>query len=170
MADQSANSGTTDYAAFCTVRKNRDACIHWLLRLGQQIERTWQQPEGRVAGLSLLRQCLESLAEHAHADCRELAALAPRMLRSLDFEERHFLNLMLPIERKYSKGLRDDEFLTGTGAGAAFLVRSDDRHMVRSCLPVPLCPLSTRTRRILPCARNRVSGSGYARRVWFREL
>lgn len=33
------------------------------------------------------------------------------MLHTLDFSERHFLNLMLPIERKYSRGLRDDVLL-----------------------------------------------------------
>ena len=33
------------------------------------------------------------------------------MLRRLDFDERHFLNLMLAFERKHSKGLADHQFL-----------------------------------------------------------
>jgi hypothetical protein len=42
------------------------------------------------------------------------------MLHTLDFSERHFLNLMLPIERKYSRGLRDDGLL------ALFPITTDD--------------------------------------------
>ena len=107
------------WAEFLTVRKNRDACIHWLLRLSQRIEAAWACEAERRAGLRLLRECLQSLGDHAHADCRWLAGLAPRMLASLDIDERHFLNLMLPIERKWSRGLRDEEFL----------VTTDDRRM-----------------------------------------
>ena len=122
-----------DFAAFLIVRKNRDSCIHWLLTYCQAIEREWSDAELRRRRLASLRRCLASLAEHAHADCRELAPLAPRMLHSTDFDERcarrpppsgraaralpadgapagrHFLNLVLPIERRHSRGLRDDE-------------------------------------------------------------
>ena len=65
----------------------------------------------RHARLELLRDCLESLREHAHADCRELSGLVPRMLQSLDFELRHLSNLVLFVERRHSKGLRDDQLL-----------------------------------------------------------
>ena len=68
----------------------------------------------RQSRLELLRQCLEDIQGHAHADCRELGGLATRMLHNLDITERHFLNLMLPIERKWSKGLRDHDFLVVT--------------------------------------------------------
>ena len=77
-----------DFAAFLIVRKNRDACIHWLLTYCQAIEREWSDAELRQRRLASLRRCLASLAEHAHADCRELAPLAPRMLHSTDFDER----------------------------------------------------------------------------------
>ena len=77
-----------DFAAFLIVRKNRDACIHWLLTYCQAIEREWSDAELRRRRLASLRRCLASLAEHAHADCRELAPLAPRMLHSTDFDER----------------------------------------------------------------------------------
>ena len=116
------------WAGFLTVRKNRDACIHWLLRLAQRIEVDWSEEDSRLRRLSLLRQCLEDLEAHAHADCRELAALAPRMMHTLDFTERHFLNLMLPIERKWSKGLRDHDFLVST----------DDRQLAEPSQKIPL--------------------------------
>ena len=101
-------------ASFLVVRKNRNACIHWLVTFSQQIERGWADADSRLQQLTVLRECLLSLNEHPHADCRELSRLAPRMLHRLDFEERHFLNLMLPIERKYSKGLADHQFLVLT--------------------------------------------------------
>jgi hypothetical protein len=46
-----------------------------------------------MASLLTLRRCLASLADHAHADCRELARLAPRMLHTLDFSERRVSRL-----------------------------------------------------------------------------
>ena len=100
-----------EWETFVTVRKNRDACIHWVLRLAQAAEREWDDAPLRHARLELLRDCLESLREHAHADCRELGGLAPRMLQSLDFELRHLTNLVLFVERRHSKGLRDDQLL-----------------------------------------------------------
>jgi 23S rRNA (guanosine2251-2'-O)-methyltransferase len=102
------------FESFALCQKNRNACIHWLLQLAQRIERDWADEPLRRARLEVLRTCLEACRAHAHEDVRELGALAPRMLRHLDFDERHFLNLMLPIERKHSKGLRDHEFLVTT--------------------------------------------------------
>ena len=109
------SDGEDKYEAFRTVFKNRDACIHWLLRLSQRIEVGWSDEAARVRRLELLRRCLEDCQAHAHADCRELGALVPRMLQAVETcSERHFLNLMLPIERKWSRGLRDHEFLVTT--------------------------------------------------------
>ena len=102
------------FEAFLVVQKNRNACIHWLLQLAHRIERCWPCAAERQSGLELLKRCLELCQAHAHEDVRALGALAPRMLRTLDFEERHFLNLMLPFERMHSKGLRDHEFIVTT--------------------------------------------------------
>ena len=124
------DTDTDSFDAFTIVQKNRNSCIHWILQLARRIERDWTDDDLRRERLGLLRRCLESCQTHAHADCRELGALAPRMLRRLDFDERHFLNLMLPIERKYSKGLRDHEFL-GT-------VTTDDRPDASSAAKLPL--------------------------------
>ena len=128
-----AASGAADAAStwdgFMVVQKNRNSCIHWLLRFSQRIEAAWADEAARLTDLALLKRCLEFCREHAHADCRELGALAPRMLHRLDFEERHFLNLMMPIERKYSKGLRDHEFLP---------VTTDDRPEGSSAEKIPL--------------------------------
>ena len=71
------------------------------------------------------RECLLLLGEDDHndgdVDLVELARLGPK-IRSLDFPLSHFLALVLPIERKYSKGLRDHEFLITTDdAGLFFL-------------------------------------------------
>ncbi|KAL1508088.1 hypothetical protein AB1Y20_007681 [Prymnesium parvum] len=101
------------FDSFVIVRKNRDACIHWLLQLARHIEVHWtaDTDDQRIARLTLLRDCFASLADHKHSDCRELSALVPRMMHRLDFDERHFLNLVLPIERRHSKGRHDHDFL-----------------------------------------------------------
>lgn len=151
-----------EWETFVTVRKNRDACIHWVLRLAQAAEREWDDAPLRHARLELLRDCLESLREHAHADCRELGGLAPRMLQSLDFELRHLTNLVLFVERRHSKGLRDDQLLphllvtsqddvpaaraagaagaasAAGAAGAAGTAGAADGHKVRVCSRWPI--------------------------------
>eukprot|EP00966_Prymnesium_polylepis_P193082 4475114-Prymnesium_polylepis.1 len=73
----SSASFTATMAAFEVVKKNRDACIHWLLQLAKHIEVHWASDgnEERLGRLTLLRDCFASLAEHKHPDCRELAAL-----------------------------------------------------------------------------------------------
>ena len=110
----SDESCTESWESFMAVRKNRNACIHWLVRLSRLIEADWANETVRAQRLEVLRRCLENCQTHSHADCRELGALAPRMLHTLDFTERHFLNLMLPMERKWAKGLADHEFLVTT--------------------------------------------------------
>ena len=119
VAVSGSNGATTaaaapTYEGFLTVQKNRNACIHWLLQLTHRIEREWSHEVERAADLQLLRRCLEFCQTHKHEDVRALGALAPRMMHRLDFDERHFLNLMLPFERQHSKGLRDHEFLPVT--------------------------------------------------------
>lgn len=119
------------FSSFLVVQKNRDACIHWLLQLARGIEIHWSTDscDERKGRLSLLRDCFSSLSDHKHADCRELAALVPRMMRNLDFDERHFLNLILPIERRHSKGKHDHDFL----------VTTDDANVARSAdMQLPL--------------------------------
>merc|ERR1712086_1033518 len=64
--------------------------------------------------IELLRDCLTGLSDHAHADLREMAPLAVRMLHSLNCDLRHFLSLMLPIERQHTRGLADHQFLVTT--------------------------------------------------------
>ena len=132
-----------EWETFLTVRKNRDACIHWVIRLAQAAEREWDDAPLRHARLELLRDCLESLREHSHADCRELSGLVPRMLQSLDFELRHLTNLVLFVERRHSKGLRDDQLLPhllvtsqdhDPAAGAASAAGAADGHKVRVSL------------------------------------
>lgn len=95
---------------FQAKKKNRAVAIKWLLDLCRTIESEWHSAHTRRPKLALLRDCLHALSDHKHEDCRELAALAPRMMRTLDFDERHFLNLIIPFERKHSKGPADDAF------------------------------------------------------------
>jgi len=100
-------------AEFQRVRTNRVACLTFLVRLAQGIERRWDEEAHRLAGIALLRDCLLGLRESRHRDLQELSWLGEK-IKDLDFPLKHFLVLFLPIERKYTRGLRDDEFLVTT--------------------------------------------------------
>jgi len=76
----------------------------------QAIERNWENIEERIRSLQILRYCLFQLDEHKDKDVRELSWLAPKM-KNLNMGFNHYLGLFLPIERKHSRGLRDDEFI-----------------------------------------------------------
>merc|ERR1711865_863643 len=106
--------GGVEWKSFTGVRKNRCACLTWLIKLGQRVEREWDDEVLRLSLIELLCDCLSSLADHAHAELREMAPLATRMLHDLRCDLRHFLSLMLPIERQHSKGLADHQFLVTT--------------------------------------------------------
>jgi hypothetical protein len=99
--------------------KNKTALLELLVKTAQAIERVWDQEPlaRRFDMLAGYRECLLLLGEDDHhdgdVDLVELARLGPK-IRSLDFPLSHFLALVLPIERKYSKGLRDHEFLITT--------------------------------------------------------
>ena len=65
--------------------------------------------------------------------CNVTARLGPK-IKSLDFPLSHFLALVLPIERKYSKGLRDHDFLVTTeDAGKPAARRSAEVCVCRVC-------------------------------------
>ena len=83
------------------------------IRLAQDIERKWEEKEERLDKIRLLRGCLARLHDHKDRNLVELSWLAPKM-KSLDFSLKHFLVLFLPIERKHTRGLRDDQFLITT--------------------------------------------------------
>lgn len=87
--------------------------------------------------LAAYRQCLLMIGEDDDADddLLALARLGAKM-KTFDFPLSHFLALVLPIERKYSKGLRDHEFLvTSHDAG---------KPLARRSLEVPPPPCCTR--------------------------
>jgi DTW domain-containing protein len=111
--------------------KNKTALLELLVKTAQAIERVWDQEPlaRRYDMLAGYRECLLLLGEDDHndgdVDLVELARLGPK-IRSLDFPLSHFLALVLPIERKYSKGLRDHEFLITTDdAGLFFFLRDN---------------------------------------------
>ena len=92
----------------CTSRQ-----LYLPFRLAQSIEAEWADKVRRLARIALLRDCLGALENHKNRDLHELSWLAQKM-KSLDFSLKHFLVLFLPIERKYTRGLREDQFLIAT--------------------------------------------------------
>ena len=59
--------------------------------------------------MGLLKQYLESWQESEHPALRRLARFAERL--APDMSLKHFLGIMVPIEREFSRGIRDDDFL-----------------------------------------------------------
>eukprot|EP00667_Euglena_gracilis_P012628 EG_transcript_12973 len=100
-------------AEFGRVKRNRVVCLTFLVKLAQGIEQHWEARERRLAKLALLRECLGALHNSIHRDLKELSWLAEKM-KDLDLPLKHFLVLFLPIERKHTRSLRDDEFLIQT--------------------------------------------------------
>jgi tRNA G18 (ribose-2'-O)-methylase SpoU len=100
-----------EYTAFAKAEKNTTVCVQKLVSLCQTIEREWNVDIAERRRLLLvLRACLRRLAVHRDAACRRLAWLAPKM-KNLALGLPHFMSLFLPIERQWTRGLRDDEFL-----------------------------------------------------------
>lgn len=99
--------------AFSVVRKNKGACITHLVKLAQRIERCWEKEDTRLSLLGVFRDALVSLEGHKHPDCQELSRQGQK-IKKLDFSIKHFHAMVLPIERKHTRGLRDHEFLVTT--------------------------------------------------------
>jgi len=101
---------TETYKIFEGVKPNKISCLQNLVQQSRFVEHIWLSKSERMRSLQILRYCLLQLETHKDRDVRELSWLAPKM-KNLDLDLKHFLGLFLPIERKYSRGLRDDEFI-----------------------------------------------------------
>ena len=88
--------------------------------------------------LAAYRRCL-LMMDQDDADEEEMAlARLGEKMKTLDFPLSHFLALVLPIERKYSKGLRDHDFLVTTqDAGKPSARRSLQVQVPGGAVPVP---------------------------------
>ncbi|KAL6064475.1 TrmH family RNA methyltransferase [Balamuthia mandrillaris] len=106
-----------ELAAFRSSTKNKIVCLQNLVSQVQAIEREWDSfspPQQRERRIRLLVACLATLKGHKDKDLREVSRLSDKVPPHADvsqFTLKHFLGLFLPIERKHTRGLRDDEFL-----------------------------------------------------------
>ena len=125
---------------FVSKRKNKTALLQHLVTTAQRIEQVWDKEplSERYEMLGAYRHCLELLGEEEEegdTDLRDLARLAPK-IKTLHFPLSHWLALVLPVERKYSKGVRDEEFLvTSADAGKPAARRSAQQGSSDLCLP-----------------------------------
>lgn len=98
-------------AAFNKVSKNKNACLNLLCQNAQRIERIWYEDEAlRRALLEAFASCLVALSSHKEKVLQELSSLGPK-ISPTTISLKHFLVLVLPIERQHTRGLRDDEFM-----------------------------------------------------------
>eukprot|EP00756_Hemistasia_phaeocysticola_P055895 Hpha_TRINITY_DN31893_c0_g1::TRINITY_DN31893_c0_g1_i2::g.29981::m.29981 len=103
-------AGQAAKAAFAKVAKNKVAAITDLCQQAQRIERIWDtDTELRCVLLGALSHNLGTLEGHKQQVCRELASLAPKV--GPESTKKHFLTIVLPIERQHTRGLRDHEFM-----------------------------------------------------------
>lgn len=111
-------SQSEEYEAFQIVKKNKDSCLNYLMSFVQTIEREWDNNDNddegrkRVQRLKILALCLSELKDHKSVDLRELSRLSDKMKGNFYLSQKHFLGLFLPIERKYTRGLADHQFLS----------------------------------------------------------
>ena len=105
-----------EYKAFLVVKKNKDSCLSFLMNFVHTIEREWgtegEKEERRVQRLKVLARCLSELRDHKSPDLQELSRLSDKMKGNFHLSQKHFLGLFLPIERKYTRGLADHQFLS----------------------------------------------------------
>eukprot|EP00854_Cymbomonas_tetramitiformis_P016892 gene16892-20069_t len=135
-ADPSFRFQETVRAEFQQKRKNKPACLQFLVKFAQRIEAEWEYENRRLLYLSLYRDFLLALEGHKDADCRELAQYGAKM-KDLSFGLKHFLAMAMPVERKHTRGLRDHEFLIDRPDGSL-----QQRDVDSSAAPTSRMPLT----------------------------
>ncbi len=89
-----------EYEEFGRVRKNKDACLKFLVQISQSIERQWDSdpPQERLRRIKLLGSCLRELRDHKDQDLRELSRLGDKIKDDniLNLGLKHFLGTPSP--------------------------------------------------------------------------
>jgi tRNA G18 (ribose-2'-O)-methylase SpoU len=95
------------------MRLNEAMAIRYLVDLAWSIEGHWNRPETRLQQIEYFRQCLADLGHSRHTSLRQLAKLAPKVTETMSLK--HFLGIVLPIERQHTRGIRDEDFCIKEG-------------------------------------------------------
>ena len=101
-----------EFKEFMRLKKNKTCALQHLVKLAQRIELCWDSDEAlRLWLLDTYRDCLGQFQGSPDKDLEEIGRLGYKMRNSIRFSLQHFLVMALPTERKYTKGLKEHEFL-----------------------------------------------------------
>ena len=92
---------------------NPSMAIDHIVKLSWHIERIWENEKERHAAIAQLQLYLESWQAQKNPKLLSLSRFAAKL--ALDMSLKHFLGIMVPIEREFSRGIRDDDFLVLEG-------------------------------------------------------
>ncbi len=88
------------------------AAIRRVLTQTQELERQWDDP-GHAARMTALAKTLDMCRHHPDNEVKEIAGLL-RHLNS-DCSHKHFLGVLVPLERQFAKGVYDHDFIPHEG-------------------------------------------------------
>ena len=91
--------------------------IDHVVKLSWYIEKIWDDEEERRKAVAHLQCCLQSWQNQQNPALLRLSRFAAKL--PPDMSLKHFLGVMVPIEREFSRGIRDDDFLIREGDAPA---------------------------------------------------
>ncbi len=101
--------------------------LNLILERARKLDLEWENIELRSKNTDDLLTLIEWSKDHKHEEVRELFRLNP--LFTKDFDHKHFLSILVPLERKLSKSVFDHEFL---------VIEKDDQSKSRDTFPVDI--------------------------------
>ena len=92
---------------------NPSMAIDYIIKLSWHIEQIWDVPAERDDAIDQLKLYLASWGAHKNPALFRLSRFTEKLAREMSLK--HFLGIMVPIEREFSRGIRDDDFLVREG-------------------------------------------------------
>ena len=91
------------------VKLNFQMALNLVMKQAREVDQQWENLELRSANLRNLLTLIEWSKDHKHDEVKDLYKLKP--LFTHDFDHKHYLTILVPLERKLSKSVFDHEFL-----------------------------------------------------------
>lgn len=88
---------------------NRNMMLSEVFKLAREVEAKWSEEPSRKELLCLFKKRLNALLNHRDHTLKQVGALKHKLFD--DMSLKHFLGLIVPIERLHVRSIRDDEYL-----------------------------------------------------------
>ena len=109
------------------IKLNFQMALNLVMEKARKLDIEWNNIDLRSANTKVLLTLIDWSQDHKHEEVRELFRLKPLFTR--DFDHKHFLSILVPLERKLSKSVFDHEFL---------VTEKDDPSKSRDTFPVDI--------------------------------